>query len=176
MAAGIVDQLPELPGANLLVEPEGKNTAIALGLAIEQNDPFSQVPAPVPLDDQLAALVVPWSEADSITAVIPNDDFLADIQRVMTQTKNEVGEPNAGAGKASTPTEELMRGNTDATSILNTGPEAKGSYGTVIGQSKKEAATPSAGPTLPGASQSAPPAGPTTAAAAPGGSLEQTTP
>jgi hypothetical protein len=47
---------------------------------------------------------VPFSEVTSATAIIPEDSFIADIQRVMSQVNNALS-------GASTPTEELLRGN-----------------------------------------------------------------
>lgn len=103
-----------------------------------------------------------FSEVTSATAVIPSDDFLADLQRVATQVAN-------ATGGASTPTEELLRGNRRNTSILNTSPQVTSTYDQVLGATTAQANSPGASPVAPGAAtptSAARPAGP---AAAPGG-------
>ena len=88
---------------------------------------------------------VTYNEVTSATAVIPSDDFLADIQRVTTQVNN--------AQPGSTPTEELARGNGQGTSILNTAPEARGMYNDILSTTAGEHQNPSVPPVAPGAAQ-----------------------
>lgn len=88
---------------------------------------------------------VTYNEVTSATAVIPTDDFLADIQRVTTQVNN--------AQPGSTPMEEVVRGNGANTSILNTSPEVGGMYGNIAHRTQLEAQSPSAAPVAPGAAQ-----------------------
>ncbi len=88
---------------------------------------------------------VTYNEVTSATAVIPSDDFLADIQRVTTQVNN--------AQPGSTPMEEVVRGNGSNTSILNTSPEVGGMYGNIAQRTQHEAQDPSAAPAAPGAAQ-----------------------
>jgi hypothetical protein len=115
---------------------------------------------------------VTFEEVTSATPVIPDDDFLLDLQRVKTQVANKFG-------KASTPTEERVRGNFGNTSIANTtrGKEGGGvaeMYDQVIGRSTQEQNSPSATPEAPGAAQptsSLMPSGPAVAA---GGAYDMT--
>lgn len=114
---------------------------------------------------------VTFAEVTSANAVIPDDDFLLDIQRVKSQVANVLGD-------SSTPTEERLRGNHENTSILNTTGRGTGGaldmYDQVTGRSTEEQNSPSAPPTAPGAARettSAMPAGP---AAAPGGAYDMT--
>lgn len=107
---------------------------------------------------------VPFSDVTSATAIIPDDDFLADIQRVVKEVERKTG-------GASTPTEELLRGNNTHARILNTTGDGTGGvkdmYGQIIDRSSQEQNSPSAAPHAPGAIQpdsSATPAGPAVAA------------
>jgi hypothetical protein len=108
---------------------------------------------------------VMFSEVTSAKAVIPSDDFLADIQRVNTEaTKKAPG---------SSPTEELLRGNDENVKILNTSAKkpdgAKDAYGEIIDRTKQEQTTPSPAPNAPGAAQPTSTAMPTMNAKAKGG-------
>jgi hypothetical protein len=92
---------------------------------------------------------VPFSEVTSATAIIPSDEFLADIQRVNTEVKGKLGD-------TSTATEELVRGNNQNTRILNTSGNgtggAKDAFGQVIDRSTQEQKNPSpTSPDAPGA-------------------------
>ncbi len=86
-----------------------------------------------------------FSEVVTAQAIIPNDDFLADIQRVVSQAK--------AAAPGSTATEEVARGNGAATSILNTSPEVGGMYNNILSTTAGEKQNPSAAPAAPGAVQ-----------------------
>lgn len=114
---------------------------------------------------------VPFSDVTSAKAIIPDDEFLADIQRVVSEVKNKQGDK-------STPTEELVRGNKQNTRILNTTGNgtggAKDMYGQITNRSTQEQNHPGPAPTAPGAGQpnsSVMPAGP---ARAPGGAYDMT--
>jgi len=112
---------------------------------------------------------VPFTDVTSATAIVPSDDFVADMQRVVTQVKNELG-------GASTPTEELMRGNNGNTSILNTTrgqSGVAGMYDQVIGRSAEEQRSPSAAPNAPGAVNETSSAMPGAPAVAPGGVFDR---
>jgi hypothetical protein len=93
---------------------------------------------------------VPFSDVTSATPIIPTDDFLADIQRVITEVK-------AKLGKEGSPTEEVLRGNGRNTRILNTTGNGTGGvkdmYGQIIDRSTQEQNSPSAAPRAPGAVQ-----------------------
>ncbi|MBM4343045.1 MAG: hypothetical protein FJ100_06675 [Deltaproteobacteria bacterium] len=88
---------------------------------------------------------VTYNEVVSAQAVIPSDDFLADIQRVASQVNNAV--------PGSSPTEELARGNNADTSILHTAPEARGMYNDILSTTANERQNPSPAPTVPGAAR-----------------------
>ena len=88
---------------------------------------------------------VTYNEVTSATAVIPSDDFLADIARVTSQVST--------AQPGSTPMEEVARGNGANTSILNTAPEVGGMYNDIAARSQREGQDPSAAPVAPGAAQ-----------------------
>lgn len=109
---------------------------------------------------------VTFAEVTSATAIIPDDDFLADIQRVASQVKNALG-------GATTPAEELLRGNRANTSILNTTGVATGGvrdmYGQIIGQSTQEQNSPSAPPVVPDAASPTTSLVPESPSVAPGG-------
>jgi hypothetical protein len=60
---------------------------------------------------------VTFEEVTSATPVIPDDDFLLDLERVKTQVSNKFG-------KTSTPTEERARGNFGNTSSAGCGQNA----------------------------------------------------
>ncbi len=113
---------------------------------------------------------VPFSDVSSSHAIIPDDDFLADIQRVVTEVKNKTG-------GASTPTEEALRGQKKNEKILNTTGDntggAKDMYGQVVDRSTQEQNHPSAAPQAPGAAQPNSAALPGGAAAAPKGAYDQ---
>ncbi|MCF7824515.1 MAG: NTP transferase domain-containing protein [Candidatus Marinimicrobia bacterium] len=57
--AGIRKEIPELPEINILIEPEGKNTAPAIGLA---------------------AIVVQKRDPDAVMGIFPADHFIDDIE------------------------------------------------------------------------------------------------
>lgn len=114
---------------------------------------------------------VPFSDVTSATAIIPEDDFLADIQRVVSEVQGKEGDKTS-------PTEELVRGNHRNARILNTTGNgtggAKDMYGQIIGRSTQEQNHPSAAPNASAAAQPSSglmPAGP---ARAPGGAFDMT--
>jgi hypothetical protein len=113
---------------------------------------------------------VPFSDVASSHAIIPDDDFLADMQRVITEVKKKTG-------IASTPTEEALRGNNKNERILNTTGTgtggAKDMYGQIADRSTQEQNHPSAAPQAPGAAKQTSSAMPTGAAAAPSGAYDQ---
>ncbi|HSR97661.1 MAG TPA: hypothetical protein VLM79_11455, partial [Kofleriaceae bacterium] len=82
---------------------------------------------------------VPFADVTKAEAVIPSDDFLADLQRVSSEVKDKLGDQ-------STPTEELVRGNTTNTRIINTSGNGTGGvkdmYGNVIDRSTQEQQNP----------------------------------
>jgi len=109
---------------------------------------------------------IPFSDVTSAKAIIPSDDFLADIKRVTTEAEKKA--------PGSTPTEELLRGNDENVKILNTaGKEgsggAKDMYGQIIDRTKQEQATPSPSPNAPLAAQPTSAAMPTMPATATAG-------
>lgn len=115
---------------------------------------------------------VPFADVTSATAVIPSDDFLADIQRVSSEVKGKLGDQ-------STPTEELVRGNTTNTKVLNTSGTgtggAKDMYQGVIDRSTQEQQNPSAqSPAAPGAVTPTSSAKPENSPVAPGGAYDTT--
>ncbi len=107
-----------------------------------------------------------FSEVTSATAIIPTDDFLADIQRVVTQVRN-------ATGGQSSPTEELVRGNGRTTSILNTSTQGTELYGSVVDRSTQEQRSPSSAPAAPGATRPTSVATPARPAAARGGAYDR---
>jgi hypothetical protein len=119
---------------------------------------------------------VTFGHVSTITPVIPTDDFLADIQRVIAEVKGKLGANvhDPAHDDTSTPTEELVRGNGGNTKILNTagnastadGPTAKAAFGSVIDKSTKEQNKPSATPAAPGATAETSAAAPAKSAAA----------
>jgi hypothetical protein len=113
---------------------------------------------------------ITYAEVTSATAVVPNDDFLADIQRVASQVKN--------AGLKSTATEEMVRGNGGNVSIMNTSPGVSQMYRDIVGTTRNEAQNPGARPDAPGSQRPVPGAGtrPGTPAAAPGGAYDPARP
>ena len=130
---------------------------------------------------------VPWSEVSSARAVIPGDDFLADIQRVATQVANAFESPAQVQARrdgsasvtdsAFSPTAELARGNRRDTSILNTTSGRSGvggMYGDLVSDTTREHNTPGASPSVPGAASPSAPAAaaPRGPAAASGGAFD----
>jgi hypothetical protein len=113
---------------------------------------------------------VPFSDVTSAHAIIPDDDFLADMQRVITEVKNKT----AGA---STPTEEALRGNNKNAKIANTTGNGTGGvkdvYGQIADRSTKEQNSPSVAPHAPGAAKPDSGAMPAGAAVAQQGAYDQ---
>lgn len=111
---------------------------------------------------------VPFSDVTSARAVIPDDDFLADIQRV-------VSEVNAATHGQSTPTEELLRGNTNNARILNTtvgNSGARDMYSAINNRSTQEQNSSGAAPNAPGAARPTSGAAPAGPAVAGGGAFD----
>nr|MBA3463618.1 hypothetical protein [Deltaproteobacteria bacterium] len=108
---------------------------------------------------------VMFSEVTSARAIIPTDDFLADVRRVTTEAE--------GAAPGSSPTEEIIRGNDQNVQILNTTGVGTGGagdmYGQVTDRTRQEQATPGPSPVAPGAAQPTSAAMPTMPATATAG-------
>ncbi len=88
---------------------------------------------------------IPFSDVTSAKAIIPSDDFLADVKRAATEAEKKA--------PGSTPTEELLRGNDQNVKVLNTSGDgtggAKDMYGQIIDRTKQEQQTPSPSPNAP---------------------------
>jgi hypothetical protein len=118
---------------------------------------------------------VTWAEVTSAHAVVPNDDFLADIARVASQVSNAL-EPGVTdpSKRQMSPVAELARGNTANTSILNTSPQVRGMYQDLMADTTSEMNAPGAAPVVPSATrQTAPGAVPAGPSAAAGGAYDR---
>jgi len=115
---------------------------------------------------------IPWAQVTSARAVIPSDQFCADIQRVATQVRNATDTPLIESRRAAgtgfvpdyTPTAERARGNNRTTSILNTTvgrSNARGLYDDMLHDTQGQHNATGAGPTVPRAPASGAPPGAT---------------
>jgi len=102
---------------------------------------------------------VPYADVANATAVIPNDDYLGEIQRLSATVPN-----NSSVG------EELLRGNAVGTNLTT------GAYQGIIDRSTQEANTPGDSPIAPGATNEGVggPATPGHEASVPGGTFDAT--
>ncbi|MBI5607361.1 MAG: hypothetical protein HY902_00610, partial [Deltaproteobacteria bacterium] len=118
---------------------------------------------------------VTWAEVTNAHAVVPNDDFLADIARVASQVSNALEPGVATNRREMSPVAELARGNTQNTSILNTSPAVRGMYQDLMADTTLEMNRPGAAPVVPSARQpnANPGAVPTAPAVAPGGAYDR---